>query len=88
MVRGYYERPLAIYDQRAVPFTAHRASRIIQFIDKRKKAGYYWAVESGCYQIDEDSPLSRYFDYERFGFDNNVETTGGFTSHGWLEERR
>ena len=47
--------------------------------------GYYWAVESGCYEIDEKSPLSRYFDYEAFGRDINIEADGGFTSYGFIE---
>ena len=49
--------------------------------------GYYWAVESGCYEVDTNNPLSRYIDYEAFGRDINLETSGGFTSKGYIEER-
>lgn len=49
--------------------------------------GYYWAIESGCFEIDEKSPLSRYFNYKAFGRDINFETDGGFTSFGWIERR-
>ena len=50
--------------------------------------GYYWAVESGCYELDFNNPLSRYIDYEAFGRDINFETSGGFTSKGYIEEIR
>lgn len=49
--------------------------------------GYYWAVESGCYELDDKNPLSRYFDYEAFGRDIRLEADGGFTSFGWIERR-
>ena len=47
--------------------------------------GYYWAVESGCYDLDKMGHLANYFDYEAFGRDIRFETDGGFTSHGWIE---
>ena len=47
--------------------------------------GYYWAVESGCYDLDKMGHLANYFDYEAFGRDINLETDGGFTSFGWIE---
>ena len=47
--------------------------------------GYYWAVESGCYDLDKMGHLANYFDYEAFGRDINLETDGGFTSLGWIE---
>lgn len=45
--------------------------------------GYYWAEESGCYQLD--GMLARYFDYEAFGRDIEIETCGGFTKYGFIE---
>ena len=48
--------------------------------------GYYWAVESGCYTIDEKNPLSRYIDYEAFGRDIRIENGGCFVSGGYVEE--
>lgn len=47
--------------------------------------GYYWAVESGCYDLEKMGNLANYFDYEAFGRDINMETDGGFTSYGWIE---
>ena len=47
--------------------------------------GYYWAVESGCYDLEKMGNLANYFDYEAFGRDINLETDGGFTSYGWIE---
>ncbi len=47
--------------------------------------GYYWAVESGCYDLEKMGNLANYFDYKAFGRDINMETDGGFTSYGWIE---
>lgn len=47
--------------------------------------GYYWAVESGCYDLDKMGNLGRYIDYEGFGRDIALETDGGFTSYGFIE---
>ena len=47
--------------------------------------GYYWAVESGCYDLDKMGHLSNYFDYESFGRDIALESDGGFTSYGFIE---
>ena len=47
--------------------------------------GYYWAVDSGCYNTDELGTLGRYIDYEAFGRDIALEADGGFTSYGFIE---
>lgn len=47
--------------------------------------GYYWAVESGCYDLDKMGHLANYIDYESFGRDIRFESDGGFTSWGWIE---
>ena len=47
--------------------------------------GYYWAVESGCYDLDKMGHLANYFDYEGFGRDIAIEADGGFTSYGFIE---
>ena len=47
--------------------------------------GYYWAEESGCYQLS--GPLAQYFDYERFGRDIDLETDGGYSFYGYIEYR-
>lgn len=49
--------------------------------------GYYWAFESGCYDIDQDSIAGRYFDCESFGQDIAIDSNGGFTSKGWIEKQ-
>lgn len=48
--------------------------------------GYYWAVESGCYDLDSMGHLADYFDYAAFGRDIAIETDGGFTSYGFIEK--
>ena len=47
--------------------------------------GYYWAVESGCYELDKMGPLANYIDYAGFGRDIAIEADGGFTSYGFIE---
>jgi antirestriction protein len=47
--------------------------------------GYYWIVESGCYDLSSMGTLANYIDYEAFGRDINLEADGGFTSYGWVE---
>ena len=47
--------------------------------------GYYWAVDSGCYDTDNLGTLGRYIDYEAFGRDIAIEADGGFTSLGFIE---
>ena len=48
--------------------------------------GYYWAIESGCYDVDKMGTLANYIDYESFGRDIRFEADGGFTSLGWIEK--
>ena len=57
------------------------------YIDVRNNydLGYYWAVESGCYDLEKMGHLANYFDYESFGRDIAFETDGGFTSYGFIE---
>lgn len=47
--------------------------------------GYYWAIESGCYNTDKMGHLANYIDYEAFGRDIRFESDGGHTSYGWIE---
>lgn len=60
---------------------------LIEDVHSNYDLGYYWAVDSGCYDIDDKSPLARYFDYESFGRDIDFETCGGFCSYGYVEYR-
>lgn len=54
-------------------------------IENEYDLGYYWAVESGCYDLDKMGHLASYIDYEAFGRDINLETDGGFTLYGFIE---
>ena len=47
--------------------------------------GYYWAVESGCYNLEKMGNLAYYIDYEKFGRDIAIESNGGFTPWGFIE---
>ena len=47
--------------------------------------GYYWAVESGCYDLKKMGHLANYFDYAGFGRDIALEADGGFTTYGFIE---
>ena len=54
-------------------------------IDNDYDLGYYWAVDSGCYDLSSMGNLANYFDYEAFGRDIRLEADGGFTSYGFIE---
>lgn len=47
--------------------------------------GYYWIEESGCYDTSTLGNLSRYIDYEAFGRDVYLESSGCYTSHGYIQ---
>lgn len=47
--------------------------------------GYYWIVESGCYDLNNMGNLANYIDYEAFGRDVAIESNGGFSAYGWIE---
>lgn len=48
--------------------------------------GYYWAVDSGCYDLNKMGNLANYIDYESFGRDIRFESDGGFSNYGWIEK--
>lgn len=50
--------------------------------------GYYWAVESGCYDLGKMGNLANYFDFEAFGRDIAIESNGGYSAYGWIEYTR
>jgi antirestriction protein len=50
--------------------------------------GYYWIEESGCYDTSKMGILSHYIDYKAFGRDIALESNGGFTDWGFIEEGR
>ena len=53
---------------------------LYQDIKDNYDLGYYWAVESGCYDTDKLGTLGRYIDYEAFGRDIAMETCLLYTS--------
>lgn len=59
--------------------------RLMEDIEDEYDLGYYWAIESGCYDLDKMGSLANYIDYRAFGRDINLEADGGFTSYGWIE---
>ena len=62
----------------------------IEFLDgvhDNSDLGYYWIEESGCYDLESMGNLARYFDYEAFGRDIQIEQGGTFTSAGYVSSR-
>lgn len=47
--------------------------------------GYYYAEESGIYNLEAMGTLANYIDYERFGRDIRFDSNGGMSSYGWIE---
>ena len=47
--------------------------------------GYYWAMESGCYDLEKMGHLANYIDYEAFGRDIRFDSDGAHTDYGWIE---
>lgn len=60
--------------------------RLMEGIEDEYDLGYYWAIESGCYDLKGMGNLSLYIDFEKFGRDISYETDGGFSSYGWIEK--
>ena len=50
--------------------------------------GYYWIVESGCYDLKNMGRLADYIDFEAFGRDVAIDSDGGFSAYGWIEYNR
>lgn len=55
-------------------------------IQEDEDLGYYYAEE--CCSIEIPEHLRSYFDYEAYGRDIRLESTGTFTSYGYLEDNR
>lgn len=47
--------------------------------------GYYYVEDSGYYDLSNLGYLANYIDYESFGRDIRIESSGGFTEYGWIE---
>ena len=46
--------------------------------------GYYWLVESGCYNLSNLGFLENYIDYEAYGRDIAIEQDGWFVANGYI----
>lgn len=53
-------------------------------IDNDYELGEYLANETGLFSEVEDSILTRYFDYESYGRDVQLEEGGMYTQHGYI----
>jgi antirestriction protein len=60
--------------------------RLMEDIESEYDLGYYWAHDSGCYNLDDMGTLANYIDYGGFGRDISIESDGGFSSYGWIEK--
>ena len=57
---------------------------LYQDIENCFDLGYYIAHECGLFHnVPED--VERYFDFDSYGRDININAHGGFTSYGWME---
>ena len=54
-------------------------------IESEYDLGYYWAVDSGCYDLSKMGVLAEYINYDAFGRAITFETDGGFSNYGWIE---
>lgn len=58
------------------------------FIHNEDDLGRYWLEKSGCYVLSSLGNLVNYIDYKSFGRDIALESNGGFTDFGFIEELR
>jgi len=49
--------------------------------------GHYYIHEVECHDLESMGELAKYLDYEAYGRDIDFNSSGGFTSYGWLERR-
>lgn len=53
-------------------------------INSDEDLGYYWAEESGTYDLEQMGTLAQYIDHERFGRDIRLDEGGAFVAGGYL----
>lgn len=80
-----YSAAVEIWGKKYVDLDSLDEYNLYSDIKDNYDLGYYWAVDSGCYDLDKMGHLANYFDYESFGRDIALETDGGFTSYGFIE---
>ena len=59
-------------------------SELVYDVDTNRELGEYWVNELGIQNIPRDQ-LEMYFDYEAYGRDINIESSGGFVADGFLD---
>ena len=57
---------------------------LIYDVNTDRVLGEYWVNELGIQNIPRDQ-LETYFDYEAYGRDINIESSGGFVADGFLD---
>jgi antirestriction protein len=58
---------------------------LLSDVDSDEDLGHYWLFESGCYNLDNLGTLVDFLDCESFGRAIRLDSSGEFTSYGWLE---
>ena len=53
-------------------------------VETLEDLGHYWTEVMGLFK--ENEFLEGYFDFEKYGRDIDINSTGGFTSFGYIEE--
>jgi len=56
-------------------------------VTDHEELGNYYIHELEHHDLDKMGELANYLDYEAYGRDIDFNSSGGFTSHGWLERR-
>ena len=80
-----YAAAVEIWGKDNVDIDDMRSYNLYPDINDNYDLGYYWAIDSGCYELHKMGHLANYFDYEKFGRDIAMEADGGFTTYGFIE---
>jgi antirestriction protein len=80
-----YQAAVEIWGEKYVDVDELDDYNLMEDVTNDYDLGYYYAVESGCYDLKKMGPLANYIDYESFGRDIRFETDGGFSEFGWIE---
>lgn len=59
---------------------------VLSHVHDESDLGYYYVEEAGIYDLSGMGNLSSYIDYERFGRDIAMESSGQFTDAGFMEQ--
>lgn len=56
-------------------------------VDTDEDLGWYYVHDFGLVNFGGNDFLESYFDYEKYGRDIRLESSGAFTNYGWIEYR-